>query len=243
MNKKLMLTIASLLWVACFPGPVLAQDNDTVSAETPVVVTESKPTNFHFVYIDHEPTTPIDVLCKRLKTYRNNALETGDALIIYMANEEQPLVSFTNLSETDTLHRDSEDNYYNIIDELQETSYHEVSASNDLKYIKRLIAVDGLFPLFDDSDEEQMLYKSVAIDFYIGRRFWALHYNEDVIAQLYVSLQLKKFMDKYPFTKLSFNVFKPKGEELNTINSQLFGSHDIEGISQKIRILEYKREK
>lgn len=205
-----------------------------------VAVDSTENYNFHFVYIDHEPTTPIGELCRRISKLHNDAVETGDKVIIYLANEDQPIISFTNLKDpVDGLHRDSVGFFDFLIDELQSINYHEVY-STDLDTIKAFIGIDGKFPLFDEkSDDRQMNYKSVAIDFYIGKRFWALHYNENVIAQLFESLRIPYYMKKYPVSQLSFNVFKPENDLLIYPEGQPFGLHDLGGINKTINIIEY----
>lgn len=195
-----------------------------VESEEPVEASDAN-ANFHFVYIDHEPTTPVGELCRRISKLRNDALETGDKVIIYLANEDQPMISFINLKDpVSEMKRDSIGFFDIIIDELQSMNYHEVNKT-DLDTIKSIIGIDGTFPLFDEKGHDgQMNYKTVTIDFFIGKRFWALQYNEGIIGKLYESLRLAHYMKKYPITQLSFNIFKPESDQLIYSEGEPFGS-------------------
>ncbi len=197
--------------------------------------------NFHFVYIDHESSTPVSKICRYLIKIYNDAQETGDKLVIYLANEEKPFISFMNIADPSIdLHRDSLRYFEEIIDELQNVNYHDVYADVDLNIIKQLLGIDGSIPLFKEVDyEERLSFKSVTMDFYIGKRFWALNYNEAIIANLFVSLQIPKFMKKYPVTSLAFNVFKPEGEQLEYPERMPFGQNNLENINEVINIKAY----
>ena len=126
--------------------------------------------HFRFVYIDHEPDTPVGLLCERLEKLHNDALEMGDKLIVYLANEDTPFVSFTNIESFP----DSLDIFYTIIDELQISTYHEVNPTIDNDSIKSLIGIEGRNPVFNENGPDWIRYASVSLDFYIGKRFWAL---------------------------------------------------------------------
>mgnify|MGYP006988632035 CR=1 FL=1 len=56
--------------------------------------------NYHFVYIDHEVNTPTNQLCNKLKDLHEDALETEDVLIIYLATG-LPSEGYCMLSLTD----------------------------------------------------------------------------------------------------------------------------------------------
>lgn len=199
--------------------------------------------NFHFVYIDHESTTPIGQVCQRIIKLKNDALEMGDALIIYLANDEEPYFSFTNLGDSiSSPIGTGSSNFNNIIDELQYSTYHEVNALSDVQHIKELISSEGLFPIYEideGNSDIHLLFKSVVIDFYVSKRFWALRHNENVIAQLFVSLNISDLLQKYPKQQFAFNVFKSKEEQIIYPEGKPFGLHNLENINNKLSILEY----
>lgn len=197
--------------------------------------------DFHFVYIDHEapPATPSAQLCTRIDKLRRDAAETGNPLIIYMANDEKPYLSFTNLTDPNpSLHRDSIEAFHDIIDVMQSVPSHEVDRETDLKNLTRLIGISGSYPLFDErGNEGTMRFKSVTIDFYIGPRFWRLKHNERLIGQLFTILNLSKYMNMYPRKKLSFNVFKAGNVELEYPEGKPFGDNgDINIINEKLSL-------
>ena len=198
--------------------------------------------HFRFVYIDHEDRTPVATLHERLEDLHNDALESGNFLIVYLADEDQPIVSFTNLIDpVPNGQRSSEEAFNNIVRQMYRTS-HEVWASADLDSLKWLLGTDGVFPLFDEHGAEPKLnFKSVVLDFYVGSQFWNLRYNEDLLSQLFVSLKMGERLNTptFPLTKLSFNVLKPRGVELLYQPGMPFGRKNLGKINEKIEIKNY----
>lgn len=186
--------------------------------------------NLHFVYIDHEPATPVNQLCQRIRTLRDDAIEVEDALIVYLSDGRQSLLSFTNLEDKMGKNRDQNEAFVSIIAALQDANSHDVNAQDDRKNILRL---------FEDynfvDDEGRFIFSSVTMDFYIGPEYWALGNNEKVISHLFVVFDAASF----PKDKLTFNVFKPKGQNLNYPEGMPFGDNNIDGINQKLSIFEY----
>ena len=186
--------------------------------------------NLHFIYIDHEPTTPVNKLCERMRTLRDDAIEIDDALIIYLADGKQSLLSFTNLKDIYGANRDTNDAFISIIAALQDANSHDVIASEDRK---------NILNLFDEynfiNETGQFKFNSVTMDFYIGSEFWALGNNEKIIAHLFVDFDVSN-LSKNLFV---FNVFKPKGVNLNYPEGKPFGDNNIDGINKKLSIYEY----
>ena len=179
----------------------------------------------------------------RLVKMHNDAVETGDKIIVYLANGNEPFISFTNLKDPVAgMRRDSVSAFYDIIDELQSVVYHEVSITADDDRIKGLLAVDGQFPVFREKKggKKELCFKSVSFNFYVGSHFWALRGNEEIIAETFVSLDIPAYMDLYNFSRLSFNVLVPEGEKLTHPEGMPFGQHNKGGINQKVRVKEYK---
>ena len=186
--------------------------------------------NLHFVYIDHEPSTPVNQLCQRIRTLRDDAIEVEDALIVYLSDGRQSLLSFTNLQDVYGKNRDKNDAFVDIIAALQDANSHDVIAQEDRKNILRL------FDEYNFVDENgRFLFNSVTMDFYVGPEYWTLGNHEKVISHLFVDFDAASF----PKEKLSFNVFKPKGLSLNYQEGIPFGDNNIEGINQKLSVFEY----
>ena len=192
--------------------------------------------NFHFVYIDHEPTTPVVKLCERIIKLYSDAKENSQPLIVYLSNGDEPYLVTANLASADSTAQDTDAAFYQLIDELQRSVYHEVDEKADRTHVDALIGPEGKWPLFVG---DTMVYKSVTLDFYIGKRFWNLYYNEEIIARLFLSLNISKFWDRYPRTQLAFNVFKAKGEQLHYSEGNPFGMHNYENINSKLSVFEY----
>ena len=196
----------------------------------PVKAQDLSKTNLHFIYIDHETSTPVNKLCQRLRSVRDDALEVNDALIIYLSDGHRSPVSLTNLKDNSGQNRDAEESYTNIIAALQDFNSHNTVARDDRKNIIRL------FDEFNFVDESgSLLFNSVIIDFYVGSAFWSLGNNEKIIAHLFTALDAANF----PKSKFSFNVYKPKGEKLNTEDGKPFGVKNIDGINGKLKIFDY----
>jgi hypothetical protein len=186
--------------------------------------------NLHFVYIDHETSTPVNQLCKRIRTLRDDAIEVEDALIVYLSDGRQSLFSFTNLKDRNNENRDTNEAFVNIIAALQDANSHDIIAREDRKNIL------NLFDEYNFIDEQgHLLFNSVTMDFYVGPDYWNLGNHEKVIAHLFVDFDASSF-DK---TKLAINIFKPKGVELKYPKGMPFGDNNIEGINQKLSIFEY----
>lgn len=204
-----------------------------VLAFTPTISVEAQDyskMNLHFVYIDHETSTPVNQLCKRIRTLRDDAIEVEDALVIYLSDGRQSLMSFTNLKDFNDENRDTNEAFVNIIAALQDANSHDVIAREDRKNILKL---------FDDynfiDEQGHFLFNSVTMDFYIGPDFWNLGNHEKVIAHLFVDFDVSSFAK----TKLAINIFKPKGVDLKYPEGMPFGENNIEGINQKLSIFEY----
>lgn len=195
--------------------------------------------HFRLVYIDHEPTTPIIRIQQRLEKLREDAVESGSILVIYLADEQHPLLSFTNLKDPiPGESRDIEEAYSNLIRELQVQTSHELSAEADLETLKLYFGTGGIYPLFQ-GNSATMNFKSISLDFYVGPDFWNMHCNEDLLANLYVSLRLNERLSCIPPSILSFNVLKPRGSVLNHLKNMPFGSKNLENVNEKLKIEEY----
>ena len=186
--------------------------------------------NLHFVYIDHEPSTPVNQLCQRIRTLRDDAIEVEDALIVYLSDGKQSLLSFTNLQDVNGRDRDKSEAFVDIIAALQDANSHDVIAQEDRRNILKL------FEEYNFIDEDgRFLFSSVTMDFYVGPEYWSLGNHEKVISHLYVDFDAASF----PKDKLAFNVFKPKGQSLNYQEGMPFGDNNIDGINQKLSVFEY----
>lgn len=195
-----------------------------------VYAQDSSRKNLHFVYIDHEISTPVSRLCQRLQSFHNDALEVGDVLVIYLSDNQHPFYSFTNLKDATDQKRDSKNAFNSIIEALQNSNSHAVSARDDRHFILNLFED---YNFVDDSG--QLLYQTVTFDFYVGSSFWMMGNNEKIIAHLFVAFNAAS----YTRDKFAFNIYKPREVQLNYQEDMPFGDNDIDGINNKLSVFEY----
>ncbi len=185
--------------------------------------------NLHVVYIDHETSTPVTRLIERLRRLRDDAIEIEDALIVYLADGSTPLVSLTNLPDATGRDRNKKEALYTIFDALQNVNSHNIIEREDRSH---------LLQLFDEfnfvDDNENLRFKTVTVDFYIGPSFWALGY-EKIISHLYVALGVAKL----PKERFAYNIFKPKDIELGYPDEEPFCVGNLDGINQELHVFEY----
>ncbi len=210
------ISYAIVLIIALFPSFIYAQEKEDM--------------NLHFVYIDHEVTTPVNDLCKKLRGLQEDATEVDDGLIIYLSDGKTSLFSFTNLKDNFGKNRDTEQAFVEIIAALQDANSHDVNAHEDINNILEL------FDEYNFIDENgEVTWANVTFDFYVGTSFWALGNNEKVIAHLYESMSLANL----PKDKFNINIFKTKSDHLVFQPGLPFGDNNLGGINERVRILEY----
>lgn len=183
-----------------------------------------------FVYIDHETKTPINRLCEHIIKQRDNAIEFGDALILYLANGLRSQVALVNLEDKSGQNRNKPESFFNIIDALQNTISHSVNAREDRR---------NILNLFDEynfiNENKEFLFKSVTMDFYVDEDFWGLRHNERIIAHLYTIFEAVS----YPPEQFIFNVYKPRENDIHYPEGKPFGQLNIDNINKTLRILTY----
>lgn len=223
------------------PAGAYAQDN-AAAADKAADVPATKDTDFYFVYIDHEPGMPRKALIDKLDEIHKFALDYNNALVVYLANEDEPFVSFTNVKDPEG-QRDSEEAYETVCQELQSAPFHGFSEL-DGEMITNIIGANGVRPLFNSNDEEDpILFRSVKIMFFVGQRFWRLGYNEKVIAEVYVRLNLDRFMKRYPSTVLGYEIWRDKDNPLPGETGPVpFGTHNRSDINNNKKIKFYSFE-
>jgi len=199
MDKRL------LFLIMCFLGlPICAQT-----------------TRLHFIYIDHETTTPTNNLCKKIQDLRDKAIENGGGLIVYLANGFSPMVSATNVESIDEKYVGDEA-FDDIIAALQEENSHDVNAKTDLNQILQLAEQCHI-----NDDKMKLGYKRVTFDFYVGSTFWGLRNEERLLSYLYFALEVPKLMEE----DFSFNIYKPKDDKLEHLENKPFGEKNVERIN------------
>lgn len=199
----------------------------------------------HFVYIDHEVTTPTKEVNARMtqRFYDVGEFPDREALVIYLSNGRRSPVAFVNLKEyasdvqlsrltTSGEKRDTEEAFKGVLETMNNANSHSVEARVDVENI--LDIFEGL-KVFDENGK--LNFKSLRIDFYVGPNFWLLRNNEKVISRLYALLQ--QGLQDEDKKKITFSVFKPANVKIDYPEGKPFGDTNLNGINEKLQLLEY----
>ena len=139
----------------------------------PTLGQEKSEQDLAFIYIAHDEYTAVQSLIERLKEAFADAINYPEsrAVIFYLANAENPIVVQVNTKN------DNQQEFDRIVDELQTKRSHNVEPVVDCAKIQEIFNADDLI-----DDEGKGLYRSVEWTYYVYSTFWALMYNESVIA-------------------------------------------------------------
>ena len=190
---------------------------------------------YHFIYVEHEIGNHKNILCEKLKSLREDAQETGDALIIYLStgNQEQDygLCSYTNLKDPSGKNQDTEDAFNSIIAVIQDSKSLSVDAQADVRNVRDIMDNSNFV-----GEDGKMKYQKAEIDFYAGSRYWSLGFNNTIIAHIYSILGIADI----PKNWVEFRVLVPKSDDkLKYPDGMPFGENNIDGINEKIKIQKY----
>ena len=225
------------LLVTAWPMAAASQEGDTSQLSM-------KDKDFYFVYIDHEPETDETALIEKLDELHRSALDYGNVMIVYLANGDEPFISFTNMKDyMPDKQRDTDEAYQIICAELQSRTFHEPSRE-DFNVVRGIVGPAGVLPLFDETNaDDPMLYQTIKFMFFVGLDFWNYGLNEYIIAKLYIELNLSTYMALYRSSQLGYEMWRSKDRPLpfETVGSPRFGTHNRGGINdnQKIRFHSY----
>jgi len=190
---------------------------------------------YHFIYVEHEIGNHKNLLCEKLKGLREDAKETGDALIIYLSTGDQEqdfgICSYTNLEDPFGKMQDADDAFNSIISVIQDSKSLPVNAQADVSNVIKIMDASNFV-----NESGVMKYRKAEIDFYAGSRFWRLGFNNSVIAHLYSVLGLSALSKN----DVEMRVFVPKSDDkLKYPEGMPFGENNIDGINGKIKIQKY----
>lgn len=167
--KRICLLLASLLLGT---APTLGQ--------------EKSQQDLAFIYIAHDEYTAVQSLIERLKGAFADAINYPEsrAVIFYLANAENPIVVQVNTKN------DNQQEFDRIVDELQTKRSHNVEPVVDCARIQEIFNADDLI-----DDEGKGLYRSAEWTYYVNSTFWALMYNESVIASLFFIMDMEEMIE------------------------------------------------
>ena len=130
-------------------------------------------------------------------------------MIFYLANAENPIVVQVNTKN------DNQQEFDRIVDELQTKRSHNVEPVVDCAKIQEIFNADDLI-----DDEGKGLYRSVEWTYYVNSTFWALMYNESVIASLFFIMDMEEMIES---GYLRVNIMQEPMTRCLTTKSRLSG--------------------
>ena len=152
----------------------------------PTLGQEKSEQDLAFIYIAHDEYTAVQSLIERLKEAFADAINYPEsrAVIFYLANAENPIVVQVNTKN------DNQQEFDRIVDELQTKRPHNVEPVVDCAKIQEIFNADDLI-----DDEGKGLYRSVEWTYCVNSTFWALMYNESVIASLFFIMDMEEMIE------------------------------------------------
>lgn len=172
--------------------------------------------SLEFVYVAHDRSTPVNVLCERLKEniYDYAVQDESQAVIIYLANADAPRIVRINLPG------DNRDDFDNLLGELRYKSAHEIYPDVDQEEIVKLFdEVDFL------TDSGRPSFISFKMTWYVTPTFWSLGYNESLIARLFFTLDLGSLPGSY----FNLEVWHYRNDGLKYDEEMPFGPKNLLG--------------
>ena len=139
--------------------------------------------------------------------------DNSQAVIFYLSNSSSPIIVKVNLPG------DNRNDFDLIMDALMTKSETIINQTTD---VNSLIGIFNEIPLLDD--DNQPLYTSAEISYYITPTFWDLQYNEQIIATLYFALDMDaNWTDGY----VSMSIYHCGDDGLKVDEKLPFGSRNL----------------
>lgn len=163
-----------------------------------------------------------------VKTKREEALKSGNAVIFYVPNVD-PAIAVVNLGTAD-------DDY--ATDEAMNLVYKQLDAHNRTE----MIATDrekftALFTRYGIiNDDHKVAFKQANVDFLVGEHFCNLRLNEKLIAPIYYVLR----QDVENLHRIVFRVSATKDALEGISTDHPFGYQNLGDINKNIHIQEVK---
>lgn len=184
--------------------------------------------NLRIVFIDHEPSLPTNDIIRYIRKLRTSALENNNCLIIYMPNNQDPLISLVNLKDPNG-NNDSQEAFDRMCEALNLPSHNK-----EPWFDRRSII--NLFSDFDIIGKDgDLQFAAVRMEFYLTSEFWKLGYNETIVAPIFFALNGNELLKK----EFNFDVYinpedKPQYEE-----GKPFGFSNLGNINKYIALYDY----
>ena len=187
--------------------------------------------NIRIIYIDHEPSLPVNDVIAYIRKQRASALENANSLIVYMPNNEDPFVSLTNIKNPKENDDDSPEAFDAICEALNQAS-HEKNPWYDRK---RLVEMFEDYGIMDKNGN--LLFSAVRMEFYLTSDFWGAinKYNEKIIAPLFFAIDGANLLKK----NFNFDIYINPNDKPQYNESAPFGDLNLGGINQLVKLYDY----
>ena len=186
---------------------------------------EKKEQPFRFIYLVHDHTSPVSTLINTLRDVERRARQYNQKCLIYMANGKNYYLAQINTEN------DNRDKFEQILGELNNKLSHDINIQADI------VAILDLFKEHQIVDENgELIYKSVAMEFYLTSHFCDNGYAKDFIVPLYLAFDVKNMPAKF-----NFEVFvnSAGNEDYDYSGERIFGNKNYNSINEKVMIMDY----
>lgn len=185
---------------------------------------------FRFIYIVHDPSTPVDKLIEILYDVETRTIENGQKCMICLSNgigtknTEEYLLA-TILEGSDYLPA-----FEKLREELRKKRAHDIDISRDIDYIIDIFNREHDF--LDESGE--LYYESMTFDFYLSSQFCDNGYAADFIVPLYLAFDVPNMPNQF-----NFNVWVGADDIEKYDAKRIFGEKNYNNINEYILVMGY----
>ena len=184
--------------------------------------------NLRIVFIDHEPSLPTNDIIRYIRKIRASALENDNSLIIYMPNNQDPIISLVNLKDPNG-EKDNPETFDRLCEALNLPS-HNKEPWFDRRSIIKLFSDFGIM-----GEDGELQFAAVRMEFYLTSEFWKLGYNETIVAPIFFALNGDELLKK----DFNFDVYiNPKDKPIYE-EGKPFGFSNLGNINQYIDLYDY----
>lgn len=185
--------------------------------------------NMRILFIDHEPSLPVKDMIAYIRSQRALALENDNSLIIYMPNNQNPFISLTNVKDPYEAGDDTQEAFDAICEALNQPS-HNKEPWYDRQTLVKMFSDYGIM-----DSQENLLFATVRMEFYLTSEFWKLGYNETLIAPIFVAIDGTNLLKK----EFNFDIYVNPKDKPQYDEKMPFGKKNLGGINQKVSIYDY----
>ena len=187
---------------------------------------------FRFIYLVHDPSTPVESLIELLYDVETRTLENGQKCMICLSNGISTKKGEEYLVATILEGSDYEAAFDKIREELRNEYAHDTDIDRDVEYILGVFSKENDF--LDENGE--LTYESMTFDFYLSAQFCDNGYASELITPLYLAFDVPNMPNHF-----NFNVWVGGSniENYDYSPERIFGDKNYNGINEYVMIMEY----